>query len=112
MSDCLFCKIAAKEIPAALLHEDDQCVVFEDVNPKAPVHVLVIPRVHLRSLNESEDEALLGHLLAVGTRAAKEKGIDTTGFRAVINTNADAGQTVFHLHLHILGGRSMGWPPG
>ncbi|PYV43841.1 MAG: histidine triad nucleotide-binding protein [Acidobacteria bacterium] len=113
MLGCIFCQIAAREKPATLLYEDDQCVAFQDINPKAPVHILVIPRKHISSLNdEIKDEGLLGHLLVVAGRMAREKSIDRSGFRTVINTNAEAGQTVFHLHVHVLGGRIMAWPPG
>ena len=113
MLGCIFCQVAARQKPATILHEDDLCVVIQDINPKAPVHLLVIPRKHIPSLNEENlDENLLGHLLAVAAKMAKERGIDGTGFRTVINTNAEAGQTVFHLHLHVLGGRILGWPPG
>ena len=114
MFGCIFCQIAAHEKPGKILFEDESCVAFEDINPKAPVHFLVIPRKHLASLNENEqgDEALLGHLLVVAARLAREKQIDGSGFRTVINTNAEAGQTVFHLHVHVLGGRSLSWPPG
>jgi len=114
MFGCIFCQVAAHEKPAKILYEDSQCLVFEDIHPKAPVHLLVIPRKHIRSLNEDldNDKALLGHLLTVAGRMAKEQGIDSTGFRTVINTNAEAGQTVFHLHVHILGGRILHWPPG
>jgi len=111
---CLFCQVAAHEKPSKILYEDEQCVVFQDINPKAPVHMLVIPRKHITSLNDAqeEDKALLGHMLMVAGRMAREQGIDGTGYRTVINTNAEAGQTVFHLHLHILGGRILHWPPG
>src|SRR5690242_4119382 len=109
---CLFCDIAAHTKAATILYEDDQCLAFQDIAPKAPVHVLVIPRKHIVSLNDSEDEPLLGHLLSTAARIAKEKGIDGTGYRTVINTNAEAGQSVFHLHLHLMGGRVMKWPPG
>ena len=114
MCGCIFCKMAAHEIPANILYEDDLCMVFEDINPHAPVHALVIPKKHITSLNDAceEDRNLLGHLLCVAARVAKEKKIDGSGFRTVINTNAEAGQTVFHLHIHILGGRRLGWPPG
>ena len=114
MFGCIFCQVVAKQKPSTILYEDEQCVVFQDINPKAPVHVLVVPRKHIASLNEdtSGDEALLGHLLGVAARIAKEKGIDGSGYRTVINTNAEAGQTVFHLHLHVMGGRIMRWPPG
>jgi histidine triad (HIT) family protein len=114
MFGCIFCQIAAHEKPGKILYEDELCVAFDDINPKAPVHFLVIPRKHVASLNENnkEDEPMLGHLLSVAARVAQEKGIDGTGFRAVINTNAEAGQTVFHLHVHVLGGRILRWPPG
>jgi histidine triad (HIT) family protein len=111
---CIFCQVAAHEKTAKILYEDEHCIVFQDIHPKAPVHLLVIPRKHITSLNDSldEDQALLGHLMTVVGRMAKEQGIDGTGYRAVINTNAEAGQTVFHLHIHILGGRILNWPPG
>jgi histidine triad (HIT) family protein len=114
MFGCLFCQISAHEKPARIVYEDDHCIAFEDLHPKAPVHVLVIPRRHIVSLNEdlAQDEPLLGHLLAVAGQMAKAKGVDGTGYRTVINTNAEAGQTVFHLHVHVLGGRILGWPPG
>jgi histidine triad (HIT) family protein len=114
MFGCAFCRIAAGQSNATILYEDDQCVAFEDIHPQAPVHVLVIPRKHIASLNAelTGEELLLGHLLQVGVRMAAEKGIAHKGFRIVVNTNAEAGQTVFHLHLHILGGRIMRWPPG
>ncbi len=114
MSDCLFCKIAKGQIHATLLHEDDQCVAFADVNPQAPFHALVIPRRHLATLNDltAADEPLIGHLLAVAAKVARAGGVATTGWRASFNTNQDGGQVVFHIHLHVLGGRQMGWPPG
>jgi histidine triad (HIT) family protein len=114
MSGCLFCQIAARQKPAKILYEDEQCLAFQDIFPKAPVHLLVIPRKHLVSLNDAcpGEEALLGHLLVIAARLAREKGIDGTGYRTVINTNAESGQTVFHLHIHVMGGRVMNWPPG
>lgn len=113
MLGCVFCQIAERKKPAAIHYEDEQCVVFQDIHPKAPVHFLVVPRRHIASLNdEGHDEALLGHLLAVAARVAREKGVAGSGFRTVINTNAEAGQTVFHLHVHVLGGRILRWPPG
>ena len=114
MFGCIFCEVAAHEKPAKIVYEDEHCVVLHDINPKAPVHLLVIPRKHISSLNDDleNDKALLGHLLSVVGRMAKEQGIDGTGYRAVINTNAEAGQTVFHLHIHVLGGRILRWPPG
>jgi len=114
MFDCIFCRIAAHEAPATIIHEDEHCVVFRDIDPKAPIHLLVISRKHITSLNDDleNDRDLLGHLLNVVGRTAKDQGIDGTGFRTVINTNAEAGQSVFHLHIHILGGRRLQWPPG
>jgi histidine triad (HIT) family protein len=109
---CLFCRIVRREIPATLIAETEDCVAFRDVNPQAPVHVLVIPRAHVGSLNDATDERLVGRLAAVAAEIARKEGIADSGYRTVINTNADAGQTVFHLHLHLLGGRRMGWPPG
>ncbi len=112
--DCIFCLIAGHRAPAAILYEDDRCVVFRDSSPQAPVHLLVVPRRHVASLNEAldGDAALLGHLVAVAGRAARDQGVGGTGYRVVINTNREAGQTVGHLHLHVLGGRLFGWPPG
>jgi histidine triad (HIT) family protein len=114
MSDCLFCKIAEKKIPARIVHEDDTCVAFDDINPQAPTHVLVIPKKHAASIAEMHeaDANLLGHLLLTGNKVAKLKGIAEGGYRFVINTGKFGGQTVFHLHLHVLGGRAMHWPPG
>jgi len=111
---CIFCRMASHEMPAKIIYEDDQCLVLQDINPQAPVHLLVIPRKHISSLNDAceEDAALLGHMLMVVGRMAREHGIDGSGYRTVINTNAEAGQTVFHLHIHVLGGRLLGWPPG
>ena len=111
-SDCLFCRIIRKEIPAKIVAEDDQCVAFRDINPQAPTHVLVIPREHVASLNEATDAAMLGRLQLFAARVATAEGLAERGYRTVINTNADAGQTVFHVHLHLLGGRRLGWPPG
>jgi histidine triad (HIT) family protein len=114
MSECLFCKIATREIPATILYEDEHAVAFRDINPQAPVHVLVIPRRHLASLADvkSEDSALMGHLLWVCAEIARREGVEAEGYRVVLNTNRAAGQSVFHLHLHLLGGRQMAWPPG
>lgn len=113
-TDCLFCKIIAGEIPAELIHQDDLCVVIRDINPQAPTHALVIPRDHLESLDEAshKDEAMLGHLLRVGARVANDEGLSEGGYRTVVNTGAGVGQSVFHLHVHVLGGRPMNWPPG
>jgi len=112
--NCLFCKIVAGEIPAAKIFEDERAVVFRDINPQAPTHALVIPRKHVASLNEAseEDEALLGHLLLVAARVARDEGLAGSGYRTVINTGAEAGQTVFHIHVHLVGGRRLTWPPG
>ena len=104
----------AGEVPVDLLHQDDVSVVIRDINPQAPTHVLVIPREHMESLNEASvrDEALLGHLLRVGARIANDEGHAEDGYRTVINSGSGAGQSVFHLHVHVLGGRPMSWPPG
>ena len=114
MSECLFCRVAAHELPAQILYEDEQCVAFRDIHPQAPAHLLVIPRKHIISLNDDlgNDKELLGHLLTIASRMAKEQGVDGSGYRIVINTNREAGQSVFHLHVHVLGGRMLGWPPG
>jgi histidine triad (HIT) family protein len=111
---CLFCRMVAKEIPADFVYHDDRAVVIRDINPQAPTHVLVIPLEHMESLDEAsqKDEALLGHLLRVAARVANDEGLAESGYRAVINTGAGAGQSVFHLHVHVLGGRAMHWPPG
>jgi histidine triad (HIT) family protein len=111
--DCLFCKIIAGTIPSTRLYEDEQCIAFADIHPQAAVHLLVVPRKHLASLGEAveEDRALLGHLLWVVAEIARQKGLEK-GYRTVINTGQDGGQTVDHLHLHLLGGRAMHWPPG
>ena len=112
--DCLFCKIVAGQIPAGVVYEDEHAVAFRDINPQAPVHVLVIPREHIASLNDAEqtDAARLGHLLRVAARVAREQGVERGGYRTVINSGADAGQSVFHIHVHVLGGRHLAWPPG
>ena len=114
--NCLFCKIIGGEIPADFVHQDERCVVIRDINPQAPTHVLVIPRDHIESLDDAsqKDEPLLGHLLRVGARAANDlwHGDGEGGYRSVVNTGSGAGQSVFHLHVHVLGGRPMNWPPG
>ncbi|MBA2734378.1 MAG: histidine triad nucleotide-binding protein [Acidobacteria bacterium] len=116
MSDqnCLFCRIVAGEVSADSVFQDERCIAFRDANPQAPVHLLVVPRDHIESLDDAaqKDEALLGHLLRVGARVANEQGLFESGYRTTINTGAGAGQSVFHLHVHILGGRSFTWPPG
>jgi len=113
-STCIFCQIVEHQRPAELLFEDDRALAFADINPQAPEHVLVIPRRHISTLADAgpEDEGLLGHLLLVGAQIARERGLTARGFRTVINTNADAGQSVYHIHVHILGGRVLRWPPG
>jgi histidine triad (HIT) family protein len=114
MMDCLFCKIAKGEIPAKLLYEDDQVLAFRDINPQAPVHALVIPRRHIATLNELQpaDGALIGHMVLTAQQLAVKEGVAESGFRLVANCNGDGGQTVYHIHLHVLGGRGMHWPPG
>ena len=110
----LFQKIADREIPAKIVFEDDQCFAIEDINPQAPVHSLVIPKRVIARLGnaEADDDALLGHLLVSAATIARERGIDAGGFRTVINSGRDAGETVPHLHVHLLGGRALAWPPG
>ncbi len=112
--DCLFCSIVKGETPADTIYQDERSLAFRDINPQAPVHVLVVPRDHIESLDDAsqKDEALLGHLLRVAARVANEQGLSESGYRTVINTGAGAGQSVFHLHVHVLGGRSLNWPPG
>jgi histidine triad (HIT) family protein len=111
-SDCLFCRIVSHEIPAKYVLENEHVVAFRDINPQAPVHVVVIPREHVASLNEARDAAMLGQLSLAAAQIAKSEGIAESGYRTVVNTNRHAGQTVFHVHLHLLGGRDMAWPPG
>ena len=110
--ECLFCQIVRGEIPATLVAENASCIAFRDVGPKAPTHVLVIPREHVESLNQVDDPAIVAEMIALAQKVAKAEGIDGPGYRLVINTNAHGGQTVFHLHMHLLGGRRMKWPPG
>jgi histidine triad (HIT) family protein len=111
--DCVFCKIAAGEIPSTAVYQDELAYAFADLNPKAPVHVLIIPREHIGSLAEAgaEKRALLGHLMVVAGKIARQKSL-AKGYRVVVNTGEDGGQTVEHLHLHLMGGRQMTWPPG
>jgi histidine triad (HIT) family protein len=112
--DCLFCKIAEKKIPAKIVYEDDRSVAFEDINPQAPVHLLIIPKKHIPTISdiETSDNALAGHLIQVANKLARERGIAKRGYRLVMNCNREAGQTVFHIHIHLIGGRPMQWPPG
>ena len=112
MTDCLFCRIVRGEIPAKLIAQSDDAIAFRDIDPRAPVHVLVVPREHVASLNDATDPALVGRVALFAAEVARKEGIAERGYRTVFNTNADAGQTVFHLHLHLLGGRHLGWPPG
>jgi histidine triad (HIT) family protein len=110
--DCLFCKIVRKEIPATIVFENEHVVAFRDIAPKAPTHVLVVTREHLESLNDAESAPMLGELLLAAATIARAEGISESGYRSVINSGPDAGQSVAHVHLHVLGGRKMGWPPG
>ena len=114
MSDCLFCNIIAGQIPAAIAYQDDRLIAFKDINPQAPMHLLIVPRRHIASLNEltGTDDGLVGEMVRRAAALASEHGHDARGYRTVFNTNADAGQTVFHIHLHVLGGRKLAWPPG
>ena len=111
---CLFCKIVAGEIPAAKVYEDDQLIAFKDITPQAPMHVLVVPKRHVATLNDlsAADDGLVGAMVRRAAAIAKEQGFDGPGYRTVFNCNAQAGQTVFHIHLHVFGGRTMTWPPG
>lgn len=112
--DCLFCKIINGDIPATIVYEDDLVIAFDDINPRAPIHKLIIPKEHIATLNDiaPEDQELVGHMLYVAKQIAAECEIADTGYRTVFNCNSDAGQDVFHIHLHLLGGRKMKWPPG
>lgn len=112
--NCIFCKIASGQMQANLVYEDDRAVAFRDINPQAPQHVLVIPREHIPSLGETTEaqEATVGHLFRVAARLAADLGVAEGGYRTVVNTGPDAGQSVFHIHVHVLGGRPLGWPPG
>ena len=113
METCLFCRIVKRELSAKIVYEDDDSVAFEDINPKAPIHVLIVPRRHLATLLEASqgDDRLLGHLLLVANNVARQKGIAERGFRLVLNCNSEGGQVVFHLHLHLLGGQRLSWRP-
>jgi histidine triad (HIT) family protein len=112
--ECLFCKIIEREIPGSIVYEDDRVIAFNDIKPQAPTHVLVVPKRHIESLNELQpgDDQIVGELIRRAAAIAKERGVSAGGFRTVFNTNRDGGQTVFHIHVHLLGGRRMQWPPG
>ncbi|MGH7163783.1 MAG: histidine triad nucleotide-binding protein [Planctomycetota bacterium] len=112
--DCLFCRIRDKKIPAKIVHDDDDCLAFEDINPQAPIHLLVVPKKHIPTVLDlsEEDDRLIGHVHRIAAELARRHGIAQPGFRLVVNCNAGAGQSVFHVHLHLLGGRPMKWPPG
>jgi histidine triad (HIT) family protein len=114
MSDCLFCKIRDGQIPAKIIHKDELCIGFEDVRPVAPTHVLFIPLQHIATINDLslEDREKVGHLFIAAAKVAKERGLAEQGYRTVMNCNRDAGQTVFHIHLHLVAGRPLEWPPG
>ena len=114
MTNCLFCRIIAGEIPGAIVYQDDHLVAFKDINPQAAMHVLIVPRRHIPSLNDltPEDDGLVGEMVRRAAALARENGHADAGYRTVFNCNAEAGQTVFHIHLHVLGGRRLGWPPG
>lgn len=113
-SDCLFCKIVSGDIPANVVYQDDQVLAFEDINPQAPTHILIIPREHIATLDELDEgkEAIAGKILVAARKIAREKGLHERGYRLVANCLESAGQTVFHIHFHLLGGRNLGWPPG
>jgi histidine triad (HIT) family protein len=114
MAQCLFCQIISREINATIVYEDERVVAFNDINPQGPTHVLIVPRRHIATLNDlsEDDDQMVGELVRRAALLAKSKGFSASGYRLVFNTNRDAGQTVFHIHLHLIGGRSMHWPPG
>jgi len=114
MNDCLFCKIVKREVPASIVYEDDRVLAFNDINPQAPTHILVIPKQHVATLNDlsPDHDAMVGELVRRAAAIAKDRGLSAGGFRTVFNTNREAGQTVFHVHLHLIGGRRLTWPPG
>lgn len=113
-AECLFCKIREGQIPAKVVHRDDHCLAFEDINPQAPMHLLVIPLKHIPTINDIsvDDVELVGHLYRAAAKLAKDRGYADSGYRTVMNCQRDAGQTVFHIHLHVLAGRALTWPPG
>jgi len=114
MDDCIFCKIVSRESPADIVYEDDDSIAFKDINEQAPIHILLIPKKHIRSVVEIEEEdlQLIGHLVSVASKIADQTGISEKGFRLVLNTGLESGQSVWHIHIHLLGGRKMAWPPG
>jgi histidine triad (HIT) family protein len=114
MNDCIFCQIAAGKLASDIVFEDEDVVAFNDINPEAPTHILIVPRKHLANLNDavSEDAALLGRVVITAAALAKQRGLDGQGYRLVVNTGQEAGQTVDHVHFHLLGGRFLSWPPG
>jgi histidine triad (HIT) family protein len=114
VTSCLFCRVIAGEASASVVYQDDEMVAIRDINPQAPLHVLLIPRRHIASLNDlaEEDDALVGRMFRRAAALAREHGLDARGYRTVFNCNREAGQSVYHIHLHVLGGRRMGWPPG
>ena len=114
MAECLFCRIVAHDIPASVVYEDERVIAFEDINPQAPTHILVLPKQHVATLNDLRpgDDGLVGEVVRRAAAIAKERGISAGGYRTIFNTNREAGQTVFHIHLHLIGGRTMHWPPG
>jgi histidine triad (HIT) family protein len=110
--DCLFCRIIRGDIPAKLVAETPECVAFRDIDPHAPTHIVIVPRAHIPTLSDVKDPLIVGQMAALATALATSEGVADSGFRVVVNTNAHGGQTVYHLHMHLLGGRRMGWPPG
>ena len=112
--DCLFCKIVVGQVPAKFMYQDEQVVVFQDINPQAPTHLLIVPRTHISTINElnQTNSAVVGHMIQVATQLAKEAKIAEAGYRVVMNCNSGGGQAVYHIHCHLLGGRQMNWPPG
>ncbi len=112
--DCIFCKVAAHDVPARTVFENERLIAFHDLFPQAPTHILIIPKTHYTTLNDvpAADSALLGEMMSTATQIAKEIGVDESGYRVVMNCNKDGGQSVYHIHLHLLAGRQLGWPPG